>query len=504
MEKDFNTGLRRSVEADRARLTRRRKQLLREMGLAEDLDSTELAEKLHEQARVVDVLNRNLVRKDEEIEKLKVRIAELEHDAKPIVKTSANSGIPPSKNPIGVPRTQSQRKPSGRKTGGQKGHQGSTRLQSGNVTGTERWYPADVCPECGRPLDMEAATIAATRQVVDIPLPIMATVVNHRQMQVKCTCGHCCKGRFPESVNAPVSYGPNIMAMTSYLSTYQNVPFKRLTHLFGTIFGLHISEGSVSNMLNAMRKLSKTPYEMIRRKVAAGKVAGADETGVNINGRNSWLWAFQNAAATFLAFDRSRGHDVVNKNFSPEEQGGTVWVTDRWPAYFMGDVGMEDHQVCIAHLLRNLTYTAQAFPDDAWSMDMLDLLRDSVHQRHQGNIGQDVRTKMEERLDELLARPPVYTREDGKETELDKLKKSIDKHRGHVFTFLTNPAVPPTNNDSEKALRPAKTKLKVSGCFRTETGVENYATVASVIQTAVKNGQNPFEALRVIAALAQA
>lgn len=150
----------------------------------------------------------------------------------------------------------------------------------------------------------------------------------------------------------------------------------------------------------------------------------------------------------------------------------------------MGDVGMEDHQICIAHLLRNLTYTAQAFPDDAWSLDMLDLLRDSVHQRHQGNIGQDVRTKMEERLDELLARLPVYTREDGKETELDKLKKSIAKHRDHVFTFLTNPAVPPTNNDDEKALRPAKTKLKVSEYFRTEAGVENYATVASVIQTA--------------------
>ena len=190
------------------RLTRRRKQLLREMGIAEDLDSTEFAEKLHEQVRVVDVLSRNLVRKDEEIEKLKVRIAELEHGAKPIVKTSANSGIPPSKNPIGVPRTQSKRKPSGRKTGGQKGHQGSTRLQSGNVTGSERWYPAAACPECGMPLDMEAATIAATRQVVDIPLPIMATVVDHLQMQVKCTCGHCCKGRFPESVNAPCPTGP--------------------------------------------------------------------------------------------------------------------------------------------------------------------------------------------------------------------------------------------------------------------------------------------------------
>jgi transposase len=372
------------------------------------------------------------------------------------------------------------------------------------VTGTERWYPAAVCPICGKPLDMDAATVCARRQVVDIPLAIMATVMDHLQMQVKCSCGHCCKGQFPENVNAPVSFGPNIMALTAYLSTYQNVPFKRLTHLFETIFGLHISEGSVSNMLNTMKKISKKPYEMIRKKVADGEVAGADETGVNVNGRNNWLWAFQNNAATYLAFDKSRSHDVVNKNFSLEEQSGTVWVTDRLPAYFMGDVGMEDHQICIAHLLRNLTYTMQAFPDDPWSLDMLDLLKDSVHQRNQGNIGPEVRTKMEERLDELLSRPPVYTKEDGSDTELDRLKKGITKHRDYVFTFLTNPAVPPTNNDSEKALRPAKTKLKVSGCFRTDAGVENYATVASVIQTAVKNGQNPFEVLRVIATLALA
>lgn len=37
MKKDFNTGLRKGIEADRVKLTRRRKLLLREMGLAEDL-----------------------------------------------------------------------------------------------------------------------------------------------------------------------------------------------------------------------------------------------------------------------------------------------------------------------------------------------------------------------------------------------------------------------------------------------------------------------------------
>lgn len=342
MKKNFNTGLGKSVEADRVKLSRRRRQILRELGLCEELDSTELAERLLVQAKINRALVKTLEEKDRELARMdlilsvrdseiKVKeariaefashVAELGSGRKPVIKNSTNSSVPPSGNPIGIRHTQSQRKPSGRKSGGQKGHSGSTLPQSENVTETQQWYPVSVCPECGKPLEMDAAIVSATRQVVDIPLPIAATVVNHMTMQVKCSCGHCSKGQFPEEVNAPVSFGPNIMAMTSYLSTYQNVPFKRLTHLYETIFGLHISEGSVSNMLNTMRKFSKTPYEMIRRKVAAGKVAGADETGINVNGKNNWLWAFQNAAATFLAFDSSRSHHVINKHFTGEEQG---------------------------------------------------------------------------------------------------------------------------------------------------------------------------------------
>ena len=120
MEKDFNTGPRRSLEADRIKLTLRRKQLLREMGLSEDLDSTELAEKLHEQVRANDALNRNLIRSDEEIAQnrkeiaqykaentsLRERIAELESKlAKGIAKHRdyiftflTNPAVPPTNN----------------------------------------------------------------------------------------------------------------------------------------------------------------------------------------------------------------------------------------------------------------------------------------------------------------------------------------------------------------------------------------------------------------------
>jgi len=144
MKRNFNTGLRKSLEADGIKLTRRRKQLLREIGYSEDLKSFEMAEKLHEQTLAIDVLNKSVIRLEEENTRLKARLAEFENESKPIVKTSANSSVPPSKNPIGVPHTQSLRKPSGRKTGGQKGHKGCTRFQSDEVSYSEKWYLLNV------------------------------------------------------------------------------------------------------------------------------------------------------------------------------------------------------------------------------------------------------------------------------------------------------------------------------------------------------------------------
>lgn len=157
---------------------------------------------------------------------------------------------------------------------------------------------------------------------------------------------------------------------------------------------------------------------------------------------------------------------MVNEHFTKEKQSRRVWGADRWPAYFMDEVVMDDHQICIAHLLQNLTYTMRAFPDDAWSLNMLNLLRYSVHQRNKGVMESDVRRRMESRLDKLLARSSIYTGEDGKDAALDKFKKSIDKHRNHIFTFLINPIVPPTSNDREKALLPRPKSRSADAPYR--------------------------------------
>jgi len=76
--------------------------------------------------------------------------------------------------------------------------------------------------------------------------------------------------------------------------------------------------------------------------------------------------------------------------------------------------------------------------------------------------------------------------------------KRLKKNRNSVFTFPRHPKVPPDNNGSERAVRNVKVKTKVSGLFRTEKGAARLAIIRSVIDTAIKNRNNVFEALTLL------
>lgn len=73
--------------------------------------------------------------------------------------------------------------------------------------------------------------------------------------------------------------------------------------------------------------------------------------------------------------------------------------------------------------------------------------------------------------------------------------KGILKVKDYLFTFLSNPSVPYDNNASERGVRKIKIKQKVSGCFRTGSGADDFAKLHSIVETAMMNGNSKFNAI---------
>lgn len=110
-----------------------------------------------------------------------------------------------------------------------------------------------------------------------------------QSMECTCQCGCHCKGQLPLEATAPVSYGPNVHVLVGYMSTLQSIPFKRMVDILNNVFGLQMSQGTVSNILQRMCKKADGEMDAIRAGIEKSEVVGADETGVKINGQQHWI-----------------------------------------------------------------------------------------------------------------------------------------------------------------------------------------------------------------------
>ena len=452
---------------------------------------------------------RNEERQAKEIHNLKIENKRLKNENEKLhklldsrdnpPKDSMNSSVPPSKDSIGASRkrakmTQSLRTKSGKKAGGQPGHKGSTLHQSEKVDKTES-TTFGTCPNCGQNMRGVKWGIAERRQVIDLVFP-RAVVTEFLSLVAICPrCGRKLRTPFPEGVNAPVCYGPNIQALVAYLSEAMCISVCRIRELFSELFGIKISEGTICNIIQAVKKKGTPAYKAIHDMIEHEKVIGADETGENINGALRWLWAFQSDRLTYVAGGKGRGP----KDFDSEYPNGlpeSTLVTDRFGVYY--NVVAKGHQICLVHLLRNLEYLNQIDKKQTWSRRMQGLLREAIRQRKhidwQNIARSDIKNKFEKLLDEPL-------------DKLDKLfvrlQRSLRKWKDAVFAFLYNPNLPSDNNGSERAIRKTKIKMKVSQCFRSEKGEEAFAVLHSLMETAKKNGRSAFNVLRTIASTGQ-
>ena len=432
---------------------------------------------------------------------LSARVRELEGQVR---KDSHNSSKPPSSDGL-AKKPKSLRESSGRKPGGQAGHEGTTLKRVATPDLIVQHPLPKRCERCGTHLGAQAgALIEDRRQVFDLVQPVLQ-VTEHRGYELVCRCGQRHRSHFPENVLAPVQYGPVIKSTLVYLTQQQLLPIERTAQILTDLFGVKLSAGSVQASIAQAAQALAPSVMRIAEAIIASAVVHFDETGQRVGARLRWLHSASTPMLTWYGAHDKRGQIAMDAfGILPAFQG--IAVHDGWASY--RDYGCT-HALCNAHHLRELIYLEETI-EQAWPRKMIDFLCRTKDQADAAKLTRRplARTQLAalrrqyrailaqgERDNPPRARTEPKQRGRIKQTPAVNLLLRLREHAEDVLRFLTDARVPFDNNQAERDIRMPKLKQKTSGCFRTVTGAESFCTIRSYLSTLRKQGRNVFHAL---------
>lgn len=349
---------------------------------------------------------------------------------------------------------------------------------------------ADVCEHCQTDLSQQAHKLMEVNQITELP-PAQAEVIEVRQYGVLCPhCGLEQVGRAPLGLEMNRTFGARLESTVVYYRQEQHLSYQRTLETLQNLHGVEISQGGIDQIMQRAGREALKQVGAIQAEIQQSAVVYCDETGSRVEGQNWWQWVFSSAQAVLHVIRFNRSVDVIRDVMDGHQV--EVWVSDCLPAQLMAPA--QQRQLCLAHQLRNLQALIDHYPKYAWPLELQQLFRSAIHLHHQRDqlapphFQAQVR-KLERRCDQLLKRTL-------RRPQARKLLRRYQKHRQALFVFLQRTDVEPTNNLSERNLRPSVIHRKVIGCFRSGWGARTYAALASVIDTAALKATPPFQAIQ--------
>jgi len=323
-----------------------------------------------------------LARVVEELAQARERITELEARLR---QTPRNSSRPPSSEGLDKPPPRrSLRRKTGRKPGGQDGHEGSTLAQVARPDRELRHEPG-CCGRCGAGLAGRPVTGVERRQVFDLP-EVAVRVTGHQLIERECSCGQRTRAAAPAGAEGPVQYGPRIAAIIVYLYAGQFLSKQRTAQALAELFGIPLSSGTVAMVTARAAGRLGGFLERVRDNIATAEVAGFDETGFRVDGRLHWVHCARTGKYTLFMVHPRRGRQAMEAMGILGRFAG-VAVHDAWAPY--DTYAAPDHQLCCAHALRELQAVTDAAPAGQWCwaaqaaeaiIAMQDLAREAIGQ----------------------------------------------------------------------------------------------------------------------------
>jgi transposase len=425
------------------------------------------------------------------------RIAELEARLK---QSPRNSSKPPSSEGLAKPAPRSLRRKSGRKPGGQDGHKGTALTQVARPDREIRHEPG-CCGRCGAGLAGRPVTGMERRQVFDLP-PVRAEVTEHQLIERECGCGHRTKGAAPAGAQAPAQYGPQVAAVIIYLYTGQFLSKERTAQALAELFGIPLSSGTVVALTARAAGRLEGFLDRVREHITASEVAGFDETGFRVAGRLHWVHCARTGKYTLLMVHPRRGREAMEAmGVLPSFAG--VAIHDAWAPY--DTYTAPGHQLCCAHALRELQAVADTVPQGQWcwatqAAEALTTLQNLVSKAiSQGQDAVDPAELAAQthsfRSAALIGASQTAARSGALMKKHHALARRLLERQDDYLRFTHDWRASPDNNGTERDIRMAKLKQKVSGCLRTCTGARHFCAIRSYLSTAAKHGLSFFDAL---------
>jgi transposase len=426
-------------------------------------------ERLSEQ---VERLTARVARQDE-------RIATLERQ---LGRSSRNSSRPPSQDPPGAPRR--GKGSSGRKPGGQPGHEGKGRplLPAWAVEEVVEHWPTGC--ECGHVFcDAEHVAVGqpARHQVEE--LPVMAVrVTEHRCQRVRCpSCGARPTGRLPVEV-ACSAFGPRLQAAVVTLSVRNRISRRDAVELCEQLFSSRISTGTVDAILARVADALQGPCDDLLDRVRGAGAVNIDETGWRLRGEQRALWGAFTDRHAILRIEPDR-HEDRAKDLLADTQA--IVTSDRWWAY--SHLPVRRRQVCWSHLQRDFAFHAEGRGiEKALGEHGLRLCEEVFWAweifQHTGD-----RTELKRRVRALRRElKPILREHAGTKVRYRhgrRFARNVLKIWPALWTFADHAGVQPTNNHAERALRGAVIYRKLSLGSQSETGEQRIARLLSAHTT---------------------
>jgi transposase len=425
------------------------------------------------------------------VEKQGKELARLKAKSKP---TSRNSSTPPSADPN---RKRASKGPSSRKQGGQPGHKGhsSKPLPPDEVFAVK----PGACAGCGLALTGDDPE-PHRHQVVEIP-PISIFVTEHQLHALACGgCGHTTRATLPDGVQQS-QFGPNASAIIATLTGRYRVSRRDTKQLMADMFGLRVSLGSISN-IEARVSNGLAPFHAeAMEDMQDADVKHADETTWRQRGQSAYFWLAATLTTVACLIRNTRSGEVAKELLGETPTG--ITVSDRYVAYNYMDEGQR--QVCWAHLRRDFVAMAEGEQEHrSIGVKLLKLTDEMFERWHSLRDGEVTRGQFAGAC--LMIRIKMFALLEKGATSrghrTPSLCRGILKTEGPMWTFVDVDGVEPTNNDAERAIRPAVIARKTSFGTQSDRGSRFVERMLTASGTLARRDQSLFGFVREAAASA--